>query len=217
MLADGRHEINATRQRLVAANARELSATNVMDSACKMEASSRRMLKIAMRNSENAKKNVEVAREQLATSREEVIAAETQLKEAEKRWEVIDVDMPLPAAVPPKRRKVTAPPSDARLVVEGCGLSNVNGVYKRDGFEPDDCPIYTRKGRYQEGNNVYEGKYMICHQDEMWQIVFKRYGATLMTHLYINNGFGRNTPPTNGWAARARGGGTLPAPSVRIG
>ena len=214
MLADGRHEINAIRQRLAAANARASSATKVMDSACKVEESSQRMLTIAIRNGENAKKNVDVARDQLTSSREEVIAAETLPKEAEKRWEVIDVDMPLPAATPPKRRKVSASPSES-LVVEGCGLSNLNGAYKRDGVESDGYPMYMKKGRYQEGNNVYEGNYMICHQDESWHITFKRHGATLMTHLYNNrNDCNRNTPPTNGWAVM-RNRGTLPAPTIR--
>jgi hypothetical protein len=108
MLANGRHEINAARQQLVAAKARKSSVTKAMVLAYKLEKSSQRMLKIATRNSEtakkdlqdatrnseNAEKTVEVVREHLATSREEVIAAETQLKEAEKRWAVIDVDMP---------------------------------------------------------------------------------------------------------------------------
>jgi len=75
-----RHEINAIRQCLAAAISRESSDTKLVD----------------------------LANERLKSSREEVKAAKAQLKEAEERWNVVDVDEEgiSTTAPSPKRRKV---------------------------------------------------------------------------------------------------------------
>ena len=369
MLAEGKHEIKALKQRLVAANARASSAILVMDSALEIEHSMRTMLDVAMRNNENAKKNVERASEHLGDSLKEVREVEEALKEAEERWEVVDVDAMSPSAASAKRRKVSeslegvrltavAPPTqrkglvslsesvhadlqinarvaataaqsthcggairgaagvsngsaakinkskgdnsgvlvaasakrgkvlkspegiqltaaaptqrkgsmsregvhtdsqiNARVaataaqsthragdirgaagvsngsaakinkskgdnsggvgaVVEGCGLLEVNGVFKHDGKRFNGTPIYTKGGRWKEKNKDYKAKYMICHDTGLWHVVVKRKGQR-QVYLYNNpNDRNSNTPPEKGW--NVTGEGLLPAPSVRI-
>ena len=370
MLPEGKHEIKALKQRLVAANARASSAMLVMDSALEIENSMRTMLDVAIRNNENAKKNVERASEHLGDSLKEVREVEEVLKEAEERWEVVDVDAMSPSAASAKRRKVSeslegvrltavAPPTqrkglvspsesvhadlqinarvaataaqsthcdgairgaagvsngsaaeinkskgdnsgvlvaasakrrkvlkspegiqltavaaptqrngsmsregvhtdsqiNARVaetaaqsthrdgairgaagvsngsaakinkskggnsgglgaVVEGCGLLEVNGVFKHDGQRFNGTPIYTKEGRWKEKNKDYKAKYMICHDTGLWHVVVKRKGQR-QVYLYNNpNDRNRDTPPEKGW--KVTGEGLLPAPSVRI-
>jgi hypothetical protein len=284
MLPEGKHEIKALKQRLVAANARASSAMLVMDSALEIENSMRTMLDVAIRNNENAKKNVERASEHLGDSLKEVREVEEVLKEAEERWEVVDVDAMSPSAASAKRRKVSeslegvrltavAPPTqrkglvspsesvhadlqiNARVaataaqsthcdgairgaagvsngsaakinkskggnsgglgaVVEGCGLLEVNGVFKHDGKRFNGTPIYTKEGRWKEKNKDYKAKYMICHDTGLWHVVVKRKGQR-QVYLYNNpNDRNRDTPPEKGW--KVTGEGLLPAPSVRI-
>jgi hypothetical protein len=284
MLPEGKHEIKALKQRLVAANARASSAMLVMDSALEIENSMRTMLDVAIRNNENAKKNVERASEHLGDSLKEVREVEEVLKEAEERWEVVDVDAMSPSAASAKRRKVSeslegvrltavAPPTQRRglvspsesvhadlqinarvaataaqsthcdgairgaagvsngsaakinkskggnsgglgAVVEGCGLLEVNGVFKHDGKRFNGTPIYTKEGRWKEKNKDYKAKYMICHDTGLWHVVVKRKGQR-QVYLYNNpNDRNRDTPPEQGW--KVTGEGLLPAPSVRI-
>ena len=284
MLPEGKHEIKALKQRLVAANARASSAMLVMDSALEIENSMRTMLDVAIRNNENAKKNVERASEHLGDSLKEVREVEEVLKEAEERWEVVDVDAMSPSAASAKRRKVSeslegvrltavAPPTqrkglvspsesvhadlqiNARVaataaqsthcdgairgaagvsngsaakinkskggnsgglgaVVGGCGLLEVNGVFKHDGKRFNGTPIYTKEGRWKEKNKDYKAKYMICHDTGLWHVVVKRKGQR-QVYLYNNpNDRNRDTPPEKGW--KVTGEGLLPAPSVRI-
>lgn len=78
MSSEGCREIEAARQRLAAAKTQASSVSKNMQSAREIE--------------QLAKKNREAIQLQLETSREEVEMAETFLKEAEKRWGVIDVD-----------------------------------------------------------------------------------------------------------------------------
>ena len=370
MLAEGKHEIKALKQRLAAANARASSATLVMDSALEIENSMQTMLDIAMRNNENAKKNVERASEHLGDSLKEVREVEELLKEAEERWEVIDVDLTSPSAASAKRRKVSAslegdrltaaaPPMQRKgsvspsesihadlkinarvaatvvqsihctfgirgaasvpndsaekihkskgdnrgglvaasakrrkvlespegapltaaatstqwkgsmspegvhtdsqinarvatiaaqstrctvgiggaagvsndsaakihkskrdnsgglvVVVEGCGLLEVNGLFKHDGDRFNGTPIYIKKGRWKEKNKEYKAKYMICHDTGLWHVVVKRRGQR-QVYLYNNpNNRNSNTPPEKGW--NVTGEGSLPAPSLRM-
>ena len=283
MLPEGKHEIKALKQRLVAANARASSAMLVMDSALEIENSMRTMLDVAIRNNENAKKNVERASEHLGDSLKEVREVEEVLKEAEERWEVVDVDAMSPSAASAKRRKVLKSPEGIQLtavaaptqrngsmsregvhtdsqinarvaetaaqsthrdgairgaagvsngsaakinkskggnsgglgaVVEGCGLLEVNGVFKHDGKRFNGTPIYTKEGRWKEKNKDYKAKYMICHDTGLWHVVVKRKGQR-QVYLYNNpNDRNRDTPPEKGW--KVTGEGLLPAPSVRI-
>ena len=100
MLSCGRHEINAIRQRLAAAISRESSDTKLVD----------------------------LANERLNSSREEVKAAEAQLKEAEERWNVVDVDEEgiSTTAPSPKRTKVST-----RRDVSGTPTNGANACVRQ--------------------------------------------------------------------------------------
>jgi hypothetical protein len=100
MLSCGRHELNAMRQRLAAAISRESSDTKLVD----------------------------LANERLKSSREEVKAAEAQLKEAEERWNVVDVDEEgiSTTAPSPKRTKVST-----RRDVSGTPTNGANACVRQ--------------------------------------------------------------------------------------
>ncbi|KAL7524308.1 hypothetical protein ACHAWF_000897 [Thalassiosira exigua] len=111
--SEGSREIEAVRQRLAAAKAQVSSASKMMAPASSMRASSRTMvekaramttmgesmrgavkdiLDSATKMADMADKDVDVAQEQLDLAKKEVEKANASLKDAEKRWEVIDID-----------------------------------------------------------------------------------------------------------------------------
>lgn len=270
MLSSGINEREATRKRLAAANAWATSANKRMDLAREIDKLSQQSVEhskktlatamanheIAMANHETAKKNIESAREDIKNSQDEKKAAEAQLKEAEERSRVIDVDVLSPAAASPKRRKLSASPTEglraavpqmiaapaaaataiqssrgigdirgavdvpgdaaatrashgddsgglAVAVVEGCGLPEVNGTYKKVGISR-----YNKRGQLDGKNCTF-------------RITRSYFGSWFMFVLrakkdalyYCRAAGNSETPPENGWSAH--GGGVLPAPSVR--
>ena len=274
MLSSGINEREATRKRLAAANAWATSANKRMDLAREIDKPSQQSVEhtkktlatamanheIAMANHETAKKNIESAREDIKNSQDEKKAAEAQLKEAEERSRVIDVDVLSPAAASPKRRKLSASPTEglraavpqmiaapaaaataiqssrgigdirgavdvpgdaaatrashgddsgglAVAVVEGCGLPEVNGTYKK---RKRLISSYRKSGQWDGKNCIfiisrpYTGGY--------WGIYVL--GEDAFRCLYYCRAAGNSeTPPENGWSAND--GGVLPAPSVR--
>lgn len=82
---EGRHEIETVKQRLATAEAQAASAALTLDSAKATEESARKM-------AEMAKKTMQVAQSQLDGSQREVGEALKCLMEAEKRWDVDDLD-----------------------------------------------------------------------------------------------------------------------------
>jgi hypothetical protein len=207
MLSEGRHEINAIRQRLATANARALSAAKMLDSAQQML--------------ETARQNFECVKEHSDISHEEAKAAEALLKEAEERWKVIDVDA-MSAAAPSKRRKVSASPSDVvpvtasadqlscgtggvraasgvtnqsaatihvssfdnsgslEIVVEGCELPEVNGTFKRSGLGCGGSHVYMKTGQWKGG----VAEYKMYRTIGSWWICVNR--GKKWVHLYHN-------------------------------
>mmetsp|Transcript_19238 Transcript_19238/g.41705 ORF Transcript_19238/g.41705 Transcript_19238/m.41705 type:complete len:273 (+) Transcript_19238:2-820(+) len=261
MSSEGCREIEAVEQRLAAAKAQESSASEMMDSANDMLAT--------------ARKNME-------SSRNEVKATEALLKDAEKRWEVIDVDAS--AAGSPendsrsKRRKVsvlsdgvnearcdsaralvggtTSQTSNSatsinavggvtngrrpvgvtsgattnhsdnsgngiveQMVIEGCGLTEVNGTFQRvEGATCNDLPMYSKKGQW-EGSTV--DFVMCCYLSGLWYIGIWPIGMPMdecgifSDSLYRSpcNDDGSGIPPENGWMVWCDGVG--PAPKCR--
>jgi len=216
MLSEGRHEINAIRQRLAAANARASSSTEMLESA-------QQTLEIAQRNFDS--------------SREEVEAVEALLMAAEKRWEVINIDIEEMSADPsPKRRKVSLSSSGAvragvsqidatvsaaaagqsicatggdiegaadasndyaamiqisildnsgglvEVVVEGCGLEEVNGAYKRD--VTHSSPIFRKIVQRKEKIIVYN-IFRVGSKAHSWIIASRTKGTCVRMDLYI--------------------------------
>ena len=77
-MSEGSREIEAANKWLAATSARVVSASQRLESALAIEAT--------------VKANTSLARAEVAASNEEAKRAESHLKDAEKRWEVIDVD-----------------------------------------------------------------------------------------------------------------------------
>mmetsp|Transcript_19239 Transcript_19239/g.41707 ORF Transcript_19239/g.41707 Transcript_19239/m.41707 type:complete len:275 (+) Transcript_19239:2-826(+) len=263
MSSEGCREIEAVEQRLAAAKAQESSASEMMDSANDMLAT--------------ARKNME-------SSRNEVKATEALLKDAEKRWEVIDVDASAVGSPTNdsryKRRKVSLSPDgviEARgtsaralvgtttsqtsssatnsndigsgtnrrravgvttsattnqsnidnngstvveqMVIEGCGLTEVNGTFQRvEGATCNDLPMYSKKGQW-EGSTV--DFVMCCYLLGLWYIGIWPIGMPMdecgifSDSLYRSpcNDDGSGIPPENGWMVWCDGVG--PAPKCR--
>ena len=97
----------------------------------------------------------------------------------------------------------------AVAVVEGCGLPEVNGTYKKRLHKSDGAPVYKKSGQW----NGEKCTFHIIRSSINWDIaVFGK--KTPYRSLYYCRIAGKSeTPPENGWSARD--GGVLPAPSVR--
>lgn len=186
-------------------------------------------------------------------------------REAEERWEVIDVDgtsaaeAAAAAAPSSKRRRVSAStsggvrqndaPADAAagrsssgtcaiggasgasnaaatthasngdgdtggslvVVVEGCGLTELNGTFERIDCRDDGCPVYSKEGRWKGKNAEY---WIWCVSAGVWDITVDSNNGTT-TWLYCNHTIPNSeTPPENGWTMYRRG--KSPAPICRI-
>ena len=135
-----------------------------------------------------AKKNRDDLQSQLQNTKKEVEDAEKFLAEAEKRWEVIDVDAEEGLSTQnSKKRKVslspqsnnnnvgtTSQPSNSQtficinashiteIIVSGAGEPVANGTYKLHGLPLNGCPCFTKECR----------KYMIYYdgESESWAI-----------------------------------------------
>ena len=253
MLSQGRHEIEAARQRLAAA---------------KTQASA------ASKNMEAAKLMMENAKSLLESSSKEVDAAKKCLSEAEKRWEVIEIEeeesddsLNNGGSHKKKKRKVsdvspqgsnsnnnsagnnassvvqdeiavvtpgweravgastatTATSSSSstsnnvsRVVVEGCGMYEMNGMYTREpGVLNEGAPVYTKRGLGQGKlckHAIYRGlssgmyKWYLGHWED----------GRPSKRLYTSHRNGSSlTPSTDGWMA-IPWEVPYPAPTCRI-
>eukprot|EP00956_Cyclotella_meneghiniana_P019178 scaffold32681_cov60-Cyclotella_meneghiniana.AAC.2 len=102
-------------------------------------------------------------------------------------------------------------PEYQQVTVDGCGMPEINGVYKRDGIY-DGVPCYSKPGQY-EGNEVV---YKIYQQYLRWWISILPPDPCLRrTIFYYNYSFeSPNFPPQNGWVLT--GSGINPAPNVKL-
>jgi len=143
MASEGSREIDTAKQRLAIARAQKSSASKMIDSAnslaksaSEMKESARNMAAVAAITKESAnkmadtaKKNKEAAQSQLQSTQSEVEAAEAFLKEAEQRWEVIDVDADATPQNDKGRKRRRRTPETARATENTLQLndSSVNG------------------------------------------------------------------------------------------
>ena len=72
----------------------------------------------------------------------------------------------------PKCRALNNSSNDVEeITVEGCGVAEVNGVYKRKGPKNDKAPVYTKRGVWKG----YQGTFEICNSEtygSTWVIAF---------------------------------------------
>ena len=272
MLSEGRHEIESARQRLAAA---------------KTQASA------ASKNMEAAKLMMENAKSLLESSSKEVDAAKKCLSEAEKRWEVIEIDeeepddllnndhsrkkkrkvsvvephgsnnnsnysagnnvsrsnadergrnggattptaisSTAPVVTPGRERAIgasaTTPAASSssisnnvtRVVVEGCGISVVNGTYTQVvELLNDGAPSFWKKGWWGGKlckHAIYRRKF---NNTNIWVFGYldDEGGGRSMKRLYTSRVNANSlTPPEDGWDAFVRNGGVYPPPKCRI-
>lgn len=115
---------------------------------------------------------MDAAEQNMNISMKELEGAETFLKDAEKRWEVIDDD----SADEPqnkKRRKVSLPAEEASdrpltkhgcVLVEGCGLPEANGTYEYEPPDDGSSLAYLKKGKW----NGKDATFKIIQTFGMW-------------------------------------------------
>jgi len=240
MKSEGRHEVEAARKRLVAAQSQGTSAFKAMevaeqimnDANATME-TAKRMLELARKSMVTAKTNKSAAQAQVDSSKREIEEAEKSLKEAETRWEVVEIsDEPeeLPSRKKRKPSRDSAPrgidennddtareseasssatllaiaanhsstssigqwaahycesrngriassyqgsmPSNStnvqKIVVEGCGMPEVNGIYTFIDQFCEGKPMYCKIGQQIDGA---PSDYGICFYGERWYII----------------------------------------------
>lgn len=90
--SEGRNAIEAAKLRLAAAKSQTLATSKTLASAEASEACAKQMAEAATKNARAAATTTQNAKEQAVSCRKEMEEAEKFLKDAEKRWEVIEVD-----------------------------------------------------------------------------------------------------------------------------
>ena len=279
-MSEGSREIESMKQRLAAAKAQASSAQAQVVSTSQMMNAAHHMLETAKKNHHNATKNYATAQKNMEDSQKEVKVVEALLKEAEKRWEVIDVDaIDSPnKASRKKKRKVSSDGNDAvangaataprrstrsssitsaygsgalsvvstatatpssnagsnsapivsnanvanndatiqqaavirEVKVEGCGISEANGTYKRvEGRERNDAPIFRQRGEW-EGVLVDFVLLKSLNESSVWYLsVWKNdFYDTSIPYKYLYNARGSEScqmPPGNGWGVSSAG------------
>ncbi|KAL3801323.1 hypothetical protein ACHAW5_002238 [Stephanodiscus triporus] len=95
------------------------------------------------------------------------------------------------------------------LVVEGCGLSELNGIFTKDESQSDGSPKYVKQGTWK-GKNV---EYNVC-RDKSGCWWFSVVDGNKVNLYHIRAPRTREAPPENHWKVCA--GGVSPAPSCRV-
>ena len=138
--SEGSREIAAAKKRLAAAETRELADAEALDSAQDAEKSAKKMVQLAKTNADSAAKSRADAHSRLKSSAEERREAETFLKEAEARWEVVNVcdsdSEPESNEGSNHKKQKTSDAEEEKVVQEapdeivvgGCGTAETNGT-----------------------------------------------------------------------------------------
>ena len=248
--SEGSREIEAARLRLAAAKSRVSADTKALQTANESKKSVEEMVAKML---ENATNSVNAAQNQLSISEKEVKEAQSMLAAAEKRWEVISIDLDSDnedekntKQVNSKRRKVSLSPQSNnnnttaarststsnnnnddnvhQVVVEGCGMPTVNGIYTR-GRLYGDTPMYTKPEK-ESDSPLDTDRIGIIRSATLgggykWYIVFLSSGDTASSYFYVSEeNADRMVPPENGWKTMGRGYGFRlaigPAPTCRL-
>lgn len=150
MSSEGRYEIEAAKNRLIAAKTQVSSAKKNVKCAQAMLLDAQKTMDAAKAMMARATKNSEAAQSQLESSKEEMKAAQSGLAEAEKRWEVIDIDDGVPDSPDPeemrskkkrKLRKVSQSPSTLERVPHSTAANNLAGAGNERGSSASARPI----------------------------------------------------------------------------
>eukprot|EP00956_Cyclotella_meneghiniana_P016519 scaffold26080_cov43-Cyclotella_meneghiniana.AAC.8 len=203
-----------TERNLQAAKKAEDMAQEALDAAQKVVEAANKGLEAAKKTVDTAKKTIQVATKEHAEAAEELKDAEKSQEAAQKKWEVVDLveeDEEKPKSSSGSKKRVGLSSSEANatkkvrsdsnvpeeVLVEGCRLAEVNGIYKRI-VDYDGSPQYSKEGRYK-GEDV---KFQINRLNR-WYIEVRRKNGRILT-CYTNEN-DSPVPPSDGWTKRTHG------------
>jgi len=120
----------------------------------------------------------------------------------------------------PKCRVLNSSPNDVEeITVEGCGIAEVNGVYKRKGPKNDRAPVYTKRGVWKGHQGTFEISNGL-HYGSRWYISFD--GGIGTDGFYIDGYFYEAfnnedpwIPPVDGWQMSSYMDGVQPVPKMK--
>ena len=203
MTNEGSEVIQASNRRVAAAK--------------KADAGAARNLQGANAALKAAQKAVEAAQKDHDEATKELKDAEQSQKTAQQKWEVVDLvqddedgddEEKRKSSNEKKKRAEASSDSKAKAVkkarsdfkypeevtVEGCGVAEVNGIYKRDGWI-HGAPQYLKEGQW-EGEDV---KFRIHRHTyySTWSIQYEQVGHTFKSFYFNRNK--SSAPPSHGW------------------
>ena len=227
----GREVIEAARKRLAAAKKQATSAaktlesaTETVDSAKKMAETAKQMSALAKKSADTAKRNADTAKSnvgkvtenrkaahsQYDDSKKEVAEAEKFLKEAEGRWEVVAIDSDNESEENESRKKQKMANVDT-ILVEGCGMPEVNGTYKwSDDTYYNGVRQYCKQGQWKGRHTEFEIYYESHAEWKCWLI----FGVKDSLYLFEGPRGEAAEMPSNGW--KALHNGVNPAPTLKF-
>eukprot|EP00956_Cyclotella_meneghiniana_P003384 scaffold4079_cov44-Cyclotella_meneghiniana.AAC.9 len=186
---------------------------------------------LTARNLQAAKNTVEVATKEHDEATKELKDAEQSLKAAQKQWEVVDLEdddkgekpegnndskkrsgasTDLLANASKKVRSDSDSDVPEELLVEGCGVAEVNGTYKRNG-DFHGAPRYFKEGQW-EGEDV---EFVIRQGDfDIWWYILIWIEGEDDSLYYFPAESETSTPPSDGWMISYYG--VAPPPKITI-
>ena len=168
-LSEGSREIEGARLRLASAKTQASAAFKNMDSAKLMSADAQRMMETAKSMMDRADNNMKNAEAMVQSSSKEVEEAAKCLKDAEKRWEVIEIDdSPRKKEASNKRRKVSLSPqgpgNNTPNSAAAVAVSQQNSSENTDSSSDDNADQFVVEGcRIPELNGTYSRAIGVSH------------------------------------------------------
>lgn len=232
MANEGTEVIHANNRRVATAKkATALTAKNLQaakeagDVAQETLDAAQKVVEAAQKGLEAAKKTIEEATADHDKAAEELKDAEKSQEAAQKKWEVVDLvkeDEEQPKSSSGSKKRAGAS-SDSKanaskkvrsdipkeVTVEGCGVSEVNGIYKR--IIDDDgrgAPRYFKTGQLNGKDTLFDIYKDSRTRSPSWSIRVFRYP---LIELYVNRKES-SVPPSDGWKVSV--GGAEPPPKI---
>ena len=190
-------------------------------------AAAKKTVDLTARSLQAAKLAVEAAQKNYNVATKELKDAEKSQKAAQEKWEVVDLvedDEQKPKSNYGSKKRVGVSSisevnnaskkarSDSNIpkevLVEGCGVAGVNGIYKRDG-EYNGSPQYIKEGEYKGDDVMFKVQ---RHSLKLWLIrIERKKRGDIFCYSNWNETF---VPPINGWCIRSYG--VEPPPKITL-
>lgn len=221
--AQGRREIESARKRLATAEKHATSTAKSLESATQAEYSAnktadaaKKIAELVQKSADAAKINADLAKynaekvtenrkatnSQYADSKKEVAEAEKFLKDAEGRWEVVDIDSDNGPEKNERRKKQKMAVADT-ILVEDCGMSEVKGTYKLSAEMHNGVRQYCKQGQWK-GRIVEYDIYFDSYAKFPWKIGIETTHDACDFYNAPTTG-SVEVPPLHGWTAVSYG------------